>query len=171
METTEVTERIGFSHDNDFARELSERKSVEIGLGMSPRIFREAVSGIQARGCFLRLYIKADTDMALHLMARVEDGIIESDEGNVVGTLTSVRRIPDAYVDRVYAMLKRELVRLIAINDKFARLLPYSSDSSDMKSNEKMSNLDQVLLDLQTLASHRLHYEFLRAIHKVSIWR
>lgn len=162
---------IGISDNNDFGRELIERKSVELGLGLTPCHFYEAVSEIQSRGCLLSLYIKADTDMCLHLMARAEDGIIDGDEDGNVGTLTSVRRIPNAYIEKVYAMLKRELCRLIGINDRFAKLLPYSCDSSDPKSNEGMSNLDQVLFDLQKLASHRLRYEFLRAIHKISIMR
>lgn len=165
---------IGISEHNEFGKELIERKSVEIGLGLTPCHFYEAVSEIQSHGCLLSLYIMADTDMCLHLMARAEDGIIENDSddgGNVAGTLTSVRRIPNAYIEKVYAMLKRELRRLIEINDRFSKLLPYSCDSSDPKSNEEMSNLDQVLFDLQELASHRLHYEFLRAIHKISIMR
>lgn len=164
---------IGISDNNDFGKELIERKSVEIGLGLTPCHFYEAVSEIQSHGCFLSLYIKVDTDMCLHLMARAEDGLIEGDDGDAgnVGTLTSARRIPNAYIERVYAMLKREIRRLIEINDRFAKLLPYSCDSSEPKSNEEMSNLDQVLFDLQTLASHRLHYEFLRAIHKISIMR
>lgn len=164
---------IGISDNNDFGRELIERKSVEIGLGLTPCHFYEAVSEIQSHGCLLSLYIMADTDMCLHLMARAEEGIIDSgeDEDGNVGTLTSVRRIPNAYIEKVYAMLKRELRRLIEINDRFAKLLPYSCDSSDPKSNEGMSNLDQVLFDLQKLASHRLRYEFLRAIHKISIMR
>ena len=165
---------IGISDNNDFGKDLIERKSVEIGLGLTPSHFYEAVSEIQSHGCFLSLYIMVDTDMCLHLMARAEDGILEEDDGgNVgnVGTLTSARRIPNAYIEKVYAMLKRELCRLIGINDHFAKILPYSCDSSDPKSNERMSNFDQVLFDLQTLASHRLHYEFLRAIHKISIMR
>lgn len=162
---------IGISEHNEFGKELIERKSVEIGLGLTPCHFYEAVSEIQSHGCLLSLYIMADTDICLHLMARAEEGIIDGGEDGNVGTLTSVRRIPNAYIEKVYAMLKRELRRLIEINDRFAKLLPYSCDSSDPKSNEEMSNLDQVLFDLQTLASHRLHYEFLRAIHKISIMR
>lgn len=144
---------------SEFTERLLGDGPIELGIGLQANLFYEIVRCAQGEGRVIKLHVWSDTDMRLHLVMTAE---AETDD-----SMRERKTIPPERIMRVYAMIKRELMRLIDINDRLDELVPRSCDSGDPRSNETMSRLDGVLYDLRELADYRLRSEYLRALREV----